>query len=250
MDLRDSFLVVASELARAAQGLGHRLNDTKRSIPVPGSAPERAPRPPEPETSRLLNAVRAIDPVFRQVSDPALGPVKEVMKRLRHLVMQCLPLRKCDYNQPLWVSGCAFFNTGSALEQAIKAVPRIEPVYALWAEPEPIYPAAELQTPAVSPTPPTPVGTATTTDLWSNSVVTEAPEDFLEFSTKQRKLLKALHQRGSVAFAALKKAVYGTTQAEDSALEQLKSRTNKKLAERSYPFQISREGKTFRLTEL
>src|SRR5262249_47880954 len=49
-------------------------NDTKRTIPVARSAPERTPRPPEPETSRLLEAVRAIDPGFCKLSDPALAP--------------------------------------------------------------------------------------------------------------------------------------------------------------------------------
>jgi hypothetical protein len=79
---------------------------------------------------------------------------------------------------------------------------------------------------------------------------TGAPEEFPEFTTKQQKLLKALYQKGPVPIATLKQAVYGTEQVENSALEQLKSRTNKGLADRNYLFEIRRENNTFRLSDI
>jgi hypothetical protein len=256
VDLTRSFLNRASELALAAKRLGQRINSHKRIVPTLRSAPEQGPRPPEPETSQLLHAVRALDPLFRQVvSDPVLYSVKEALKRLGRLINQCLPLQRYDYNQPFWVSGCAFYNDGIALEEAITAMPRSEPAYVSWDEGEAHSQYVESQAHVILPAPYTPANANELTSVMVNesriqAAATEEPEEFLEFSTKQRKLLKALYHKDRVPFAALKQAVYGTELAKTSALEQLKSRTNEKLAERNYPFEIKREANTFLLSDI
>jgi hypothetical protein len=256
MDVYRSFLERAAEIALASKELGLRLLDTKRAIPSSRSANEQAPRPPEPETSRLVDAVGAIGPFFHRTSDQSLTPVREALLRVGQLVNECLPLQSYDFNQPLWVSGPAFFNEGSALEEAIRATPRTEP--ALWAKAEALSQGPEPQATVCFPSSSTPICAATANEPPSTmvssaplqSVRTEEHWEFFEFTVKQRALLKALYRKGHVSIASVKQAVYGTEHAETSALEQLKSRTNKKLAERNYPFEVKREANTFLLSDI
>jgi len=76
---------------------------------------------------------------------------------------------------------------------------------------------------------------------------TAAP--FLEFPTKERRLLMALWSQGEVPTEAVLRAIWEDEpprQPED-ALHKLKTRTNKRLTVKNYNLEIRQEGKTYKL---
>jgi hypothetical protein len=71
--------------------------------------------------------------------------------------------------------------------------------------------------------------------------------EFLEFSCKQRLLLRALRGKDQLAIPEVMRAVYGTTQTPMSTLERLLGRTNKNLTHRGYRLEIKRKANTLSL---
>jgi hypothetical protein len=70
-------------------------------------------------------------------------------------------------------------------------------------------------------------------------------ESFLEFPGKQRKLLAALEGQTNVPIRAVLQQVYGHTSSDRlEALDALKKRTNRKLAEKGSQFEIRKQGET------
>jgi hypothetical protein len=98
--------------------------------------------------------------------------------------------------------------------------------------------AKQPDTPAALPSPNHQVGPA------------EDAEAFFEFTVKQRRLLRALSGKGLVPFALVKKAIYGTLQVANSALERLIGRTNKSLVSRNYALEITGGSRGLRLRPL
>jgi hypothetical protein len=258
-DATQRLLERATAIALAAAALGQRLLDIIRGQEAPWSIREPGSKPPEPQWSQLLDALGGVEPLIGLATDPALNVVKEKLKAIGRRVNQCLHLPKFDPDHLLLSWGPEFNTEGLALWQAIQAVPRHEPGYAAWAEEdiplgqepapdngsaaagdassegaaEPIEPPAPTAPSDNAPTPPN------TND-----------EEFLEFTVKQRKLLKALQHKGAVPMDEVKMAVYGTKRIATSTLEQLITRTNKGLADRNHALEIKRKANTCCLSPL
>jgi hypothetical protein len=70
---------------------------------------------------------------------------------------------------------------------------------------------------------------------------------FADFAPKQRKLLRALQGKQSLAIPAVKQAVYGTQDTATSTLEQLVTRSNRRLVETNLRVEIKRKSNTLML---
>jgi hypothetical protein len=81
-------------------------------------------------------------------------------------------------------------------------------------------------------------------------VPAEEPVSFADFSPKQQKLLSILASRQPVALAAVMEALYGTQKGSTKKLEQLVTRTNRRLTAKNHPFEIKRKTNTLSLVPL
>jgi hypothetical protein len=258
-DITQPFLERATAIAFAATKLGRRLLKIMRGEEArPWSVRKRAPKPPEPEWSELLDVLRDIETVFGLAADPALQIVKEKLKPIGQRVNRCLRLPRYDHEHPIWVWGPEFNTEGLELWQAIEAVPRTEPVLAPWAEEDvpmgqaPVQGNHSTATDGSSDGAAPPIEPPAATPHYGNSQTarTRDDEEFVQFPVKQRKLLKVLLHRDCVPLAEVKKAVYGTLHAATSALERLKTRTNGGLVRHNYALEIRRKSNTYRLEPL
>jgi hypothetical protein len=242
----------AKQVALAAMALGRRLTNIMRGNEDTGPVHMQRSRPPEPEWSRLVEALEDVD--FRLASDPILSPVKQGLLAIGRRVNRCQRLLSRGPNNPLHEWGPEFFTEGHSLWEAIRALPRQEPVYAPWAEEE----ADSLPGPA--PAASEPLVSAAQFEPGSTPVSAPGPnaaprtvpadEEFLGFTAKQSMLLKALYHKGPVPIAVAKLAVYGTDKVADSTLQRLQSRTNQNLANRNYPLEIKRKSNVLSLLPL
>jgi hypothetical protein len=206
----------------------------------------------------MLNAIREVESSFHLASDPSLNAVKQSLQDIGRRVNQCLDPQPYGPDHPLWSWGPEFLTEAHTLWQAIKAVPRSEPGYAAWAEQEVVAPLPPVATTgsasasASSTSAPTPIepGASTAQSEPLRQPPAMLNDEFLEFTVKQRKLLKALQHKGAVPIATVKKAVYGTSHAENSALERLKTRTNLALVRRNFALEIKRQSNTYSLLPL
>jgi hypothetical protein len=78
-----------------------------------------------------------------------------------------------------------------------------------------------------------------------------ADDPFITFQRKQRKLLTALQNKGSVPIADVYQAVYGgkfKPREHQDKLDQLKKRTNRKLAQNGVRYEVKRQGESMILS--
>jgi hypothetical protein len=245
------FLNQAADVMSAATSLGHCLTDAWRG----NDAPSVRDKPPEPHWSSLLEALHRVGSSIHTASDPSLHAVKQLLLAIAQRVNQCQQVQPFDSDHPLWRWGPEFYTEALALWEAIKAVPRKEPGFVTWANPEVPAPVigndvAVTETASLGNVSDSRPSTAAGQTQQDGQPPTPSDDEFLEFTVKQRKLLLTLQRRGAVSIAEVKKAVYGTIHVEDSRLDRLKSRTNQGLVQRDYGLEIKRRANTYSLLRL